>query len=139
MMNPAQERLILHHIKPSVQRLSIMNYLLQNRTHPTADMIFNELYVSMPTLSRTTIYNTLKLLVEEKAIQMITIDEKNARYDADTSIHAHFKCKGCGEIFDVPVSGIEGITMQADERFITDEVQLYCRGYCKKCLENNHI
>ena len=136
-MNLAQEHLISHHIKPSVQRLSIMNYLLQNRTHPTADKIFSELYVSMPTLSRTTVYNTLKLLVEEKAIQMITIDEKNARYDADTSLHAHFRCKGCGEIFDVPVLGMDAVRVQADGRFEMDDIQLYCRGYCSKCKENH--
>lgn len=100
-------------------------------------MIFSDLYVSMPTLSRTTVYNTLKLLVEEKAIQMITIDEKNARYDADTSLHAHFRCKGCGEIFDVPVLGMDAVRVQADGRFEMDDIQLYCRGYCSKCKENH--
>lgn len=136
-MQLAREHLISHNIKPSVQRLAIMNYLLKNKIHPTADMIFNELFVAMPTLSRTTVYNTLKLLVEEKAIQMITIDEKNARYDADTSVHAHFKCKRCGEIFDVAVSGMNVVTVKADSHFVVDDVQLYCRGYCKKCIENH--
>ncbi len=136
-MKLAQEHLISHNIKPSVQRMFIMDYLLENKIHPTADMIFNELYAKMPTLSRTTVYNTLKLLVEEKAIQMITIDEKNARYDADTSEHAHFKCKGCGEVFDVVVSGIDEITVKADNGFVVDDIQVYCRGYCKKCKENH--
>ena len=31
---------------------------------------------------------------------MITIDEKNARFDARETPHLHFKCASCGEIFD---------------------------------------
>ena len=135
-MELAQKHLILHNIKPSVQRVFIMNYLLENKIHPTADMIFNELYVKMPTLSRTTVYNTLKLLVEEKAVQMITIDEKNVRYDADTSRHAHFKCKGCGGVFDIITSEVDAITVKESEEFIIDDVQIYCHGYCKKCMKN---
>ena len=35
---------------------------------------------------------------------MLTIDEKNACFDGDTSLHAHFLCKKCGKIFDLPYS-----------------------------------
>ena len=31
------KRLQNHHIKPSVQRIAIMNYLMEHRTHPTVD------------------------------------------------------------------------------------------------------
>ncbi len=134
-MKTSQEHLISHHIKPSVQRIAIMNYLLKNRIHPTADMIFNDLYVEMPTLSRTTVYNTLKLLVEEKAIQMITIDEKNVRYDADTAVHAHFKCRKCDGIFDIPISEPAEIKLWRKNGFIIDDIQIYCRGYCKDCTK----
>ena len=35
-------------VKPSLQRLAIMEYLMTHRTHPTADEIFNALSPSMP-------------------------------------------------------------------------------------------
>ena len=55
--------------------------------------------------SKTTVYNTLKLFVEHGAALMLTIDEKNACFDSETSLHAHFLCKKCGKIYDLPFSG----------------------------------
>ena len=78
------KRLQNHNIKPSVQRIAIMNYLIEHRTHPTVDEIYTALSPSIPTLSKTTVYNTLKLLSEQGAAQTLTIDERNTCYDADT-------------------------------------------------------
>ena len=63
------KRLQNHNIKPSVQRIAIMNYLIEHRTHPTVDEIYTALSPSIPTLSKTTVYNTLKLLSEQGAAQ----------------------------------------------------------------------
>ena len=38
-MDTAKQYLIENGIKPSVQRLAIMMYLLEHRTHPTVDEI----------------------------------------------------------------------------------------------------
>ena len=48
------KRLQNHNIKPSVQRIAIMNYLIEHRTHPTVDEIYTALSPSIPTLSKTT-------------------------------------------------------------------------------------
>ena len=96
--------LISYNIKPSVQRIAIMDYLLAHKTHPSIDEIYLALCKDIPTLSKTTVYNTLKLFVEHGAALMLTIDEKNACFDGDTSLHAHFLCKKCGKIFDLPYS-----------------------------------
>ena len=37
------KRLQNHNIKPSVQRIAIMNYLIEHRTHPTVDEIYTAL------------------------------------------------------------------------------------------------
>lgn len=129
-----QKRLLIHQVKPSVQRIAIMGYLMEHRTHPTADMIFNDLYNFIPTLSRTTVYNTLKLLVDQGAVQMLTIDEKNLRYDADISQHAHFKCRGCGCIYDLPIEQRDRIIIAGVGELMIDEIQVYCKGYCKECF-----
>ena len=101
------KRLQNHNIKPSVQRIAIMSYLMEHRTHPSVDEIYTALAPSIPTLSKTTVYNTLKLLSEQGAAQTLTIDERNTCYDAETSPHAHFLCKQCGKIYDwniMPIS-----------------------------------
>ncbi|MCB0402432.1 MAG: transcriptional repressor, partial [Flavobacteriales bacterium] len=53
-----------NNIKPSVQRIKIFEYLHENRQHPTVDTIYKDLVGHIPTLSKTTVYNTLKLFVD---------------------------------------------------------------------------
>lgn len=123
-----------HGVKPSAQRIAVMEYLLRHRTHPTAEEIYRALHPSLPTLSRTTVYNTLRLLVEQEAATQLTIDERNVCYDADTSAHAHFLCTSCGRVFDIPLISDHLIAMAAlPQGFRTDQSALYFRGCCEQC------
>jgi Fur family ferric uptake transcriptional regulator/Fur family peroxide stress response transcriptional regulator len=130
-----KNRLLEFQVKPSLQRMAIMEYLMENFNHPTAETIFNHLYPLIPTLSKTTVYNTLKLLEEHGAILAISIDEKNVRYDADISEHAHFKCKLCGVVYDLPVQGIEKMQIECPCDLLITGCQVYYKGYCKNCKQ----
>jgi len=124
-------------INPSVQRVAIMQYMLEHWTHPTVDMIYNDLLPSMPTLSKATVYNTLKLFVEKKAVNSLFIDERNVRYDAATNLHAHFKCKHCGSISDVPLEETDLPKFRGNPDLTPDDTQIYFMGVCRKC--DNHL
>jgi Fe2+ or Zn2+ uptake regulation protein len=129
--------LISHDIKPSVQRMAIMDYLASHKTHPSADEIYNAIAPIIPTLSKTTVYNTLKLFAKQGAVQLITIDERTEHFDADISIHAHFLCKTCGKIYDIfiPEKNIPSMRMLKNEGYLVDETHLYYKGICKNCRE----
>ncbi|MGL5261642.1 MAG: Fur family transcriptional regulator [Bacteroides sp.] len=121
-------------IKPSLQRIAIMQYLLDHRIHPNVDEIYTALSDQIPTLSKTTVYNTLKLFEEHNAVKILTIDEKNTSYDIDTSPHAHFFCKKCYKIVDlkeVMPTLLEGFSREGHQ--IT-ETHFYCKGICNSCL-----
>ena len=130
--------LLSFNVKPSVQRLAIMDYLLTHRTHPSIEEIYMALCDDIPTLSKTTVYNTLKLFVEHGAAQMLTIDEKNVCYDGDISLHAHFLCKKCNKIFDLPAPAEDEVVRQMrDNGFQTEELHYYYRGLCPQCKQQN--
>ncbi|MEG1615878.1 MAG: transcriptional repressor [Bacteroidales bacterium] len=137
-MDVVKQHLLDHGVKPSFQRLAIMKYLMENRTHPTADIIFQDLYEQIPTLSKTTVYNTLKLLTEQGAVLTIGIDEKNARYDGNTEPHAHFRCRDCGCIHDIPVNTANEIFVEGIGELKIDEVHIYYKGYCKNCASDKN-
>ena len=125
-------------IKPSVQRIAIMRYLMEHRTHPNAETIYSELVKTIPTLSKTTVYNTLKLLAEQNAALMLTIDERNAHFDGDTTPHAHFLCKECGTVYDIPAHEVlTNASPCVPGTFQTDTIDLYFRGRCPKCNKKN--
>lgn len=122
-------------INPSVQRLAVMHYLMNHFTHPTVDEIYTHLSANMPTLSRTTVYNTLKLLAEKGAVLQLTIDEKNVRYDGNTDPHAHFICLGCGCVHDVKPIRLEHVNLTQYKNLRITETQVYYKGYCEECLK----
>jgi len=123
-------------IRPSVQRIAIMRYLLKNRTHPTADEVYEALRRQIPTLSKTTVYNTLKLFVDNGAAIYVGIDEKNARFDGFVESHAHFRCKKCGIIIDLPFN-VENF-IPKDFNGIIEDTYFYLKGVCESCKKKNN-
>ncbi|WAM33767.1 transcriptional repressor [Caldicellulosiruptor morganii] len=124
-------------IKPSFIRLKIYQYLVEHKTHPTADEVYNSLLSEIPTLSKTSVYNTLSLFVSKGLAQIITIEENIARFDADTSVHGHFKCKTCGKVYDFLIKS-DSIYSSLSPEFVVDEVYVYYKGTCPYCKNKNN-
>lgn len=121
-------------IQASYQRMKIYEFLIKNRIHPTVDDIYKNLSVEIPTLSKTTIYNTLKILVNKKLISEITIEENEVRYDYSEKTHLHFKCKKCGRLYDI-FHNCALLDKTEIEGHSIDEYHLYLIGVCKDCRE----
>lgn len=131
------EYLKTHGLKPSYQRIKIFEYLEKKRNHPTVDKIYQALLKNIPTFSRTTVYNTLNLFVEKKIAQVITIEENENRYDADTSIHGHFKCVKCKKVYDFKIN-FSDLDLSGLDRFQIDEHHFYFKGRCFNCRKDLH-
>lgn len=139
MLDKVKEYLQVHDVYPSMQRIVIMNYLFNHRTHPTVDMIYNDISKSMPTLSRTTVYNTLKVLVNHNAVLQLDIDEKELHYDGYTHVHAHFRCLSCGKIINLSPKYLDKLATNEIDDLIITETQLYYKGYCSDCKKNGKL
>ena len=132
------ERLTAYGIKPSLQRMAIMGYLMSHRIHPTIEDVYNGLCKDIPTLSRTTVYNTLRMFAEQGAATMITIDDHRICYDGETQPHAHFFCRQCGKVYDLYTEHVPLLPPQSEtEGHLISEVQLYYKGVCAKCRGAN--
>ncbi|MBE6349349.1 MAG: transcriptional repressor [Spirochaetaceae bacterium] len=133
MRNNAIKLLTEKKLRPSVQRVEILAYLLDKKNHPTVDMIYSDLHPSFPTLSKTTVYNTLRLLESEKLIQTIGIEETELRYDADISNHLHFKCLHCKNVYDIFSISPQPIDSLLPKGFLLTKTQINLWGICEKC------
>ena len=51
-MEAAYQRLLQAGIRPSVQRVAIMEYLLEHRTHPTIEEVYHYVKRKIPTVSK---------------------------------------------------------------------------------------
>ena len=125
-------------IKPSYQRMKILEYLILKKNHPTVDEIFKDLASEIPTLSKATVYNTLDLFKKSELTRVVTIEDNETRYDGEISVHGHFKCENCGTIFDFPVNE-KALCSDALGDFIITEKNVYFKGICPKCRNTNKI
>lgn len=84
----------------TAQKSFILDYLKSVKTHPSAEVIYNEVKKKLPTISQGTVYRVLNNFKEKG--QILAIDTKdNVHFDGDTSDHAHFICEDCGNVYDV--------------------------------------
>ena len=125
-----------YEVQPSYHRIRIYEYLKAKLNHPTVDEIYRDLSKEIPTISKTTIYNTLKLFVSKGIVKELTIENNELRYDIVTKPHAHFKCKVCGKVYDVDFrieipESVEGHEIQ--------EYDVFLRGICRECLSKGRV
>ena len=120
--------------KITSQRVAIMKSLEGRTDHPSAEQIFLELKPDYPTLSIATVYSTTQLLASASVIRILSIDDKKIYFDPSTAPHAHFMCKVCKRIVDVPIDFecIENVEGLPEIASVTNaEVFLY--GICAGC------
>lgn len=142
-------------IKPSLQRLKILEFIMKNKDHPTVDKIYRSLSRKIPTLSRTTIYNTLTLFMDKGLVQALAIADTEIRYDIAHEAHAHFQCRICGKIYDIeieklleariPTANIPRdwtcplCEVRRNNKLMlghkVESIQTTIQGICKGCLE----
>lgn len=120
-------------IRLSYQRIKVLEYLTKKQSHPTVDQIYCELLPEIPTLSKTTVYNTLNALVEADLVRVINIEDNETRYDILTENHGHFKCETCGMIYDFDID-ISSFTTRGMEGFKVHAKNVYFKGVCPGCL-----
>jgi Fur family peroxide stress response transcriptional regulator len=102
MLRKLQQKGTVKGFKRTPQRLSILEHLDGNKSHPSADDIYRVVAKKNPSMSFATVYNTLNTLVQAGAVRELTIDPDRKRYDPDTSAHHHLICLGCKKVVDVP-------------------------------------
>ena len=93
--------------KATPQRLKICKLIFSRKDHPSADQVYQVLKEEYPTISLTTIYNTLRILVELGLIQELGFNEGSIRYDPDMELHINMVCSKCGKIEDYKAENVK--------------------------------
>lgn len=88
-------------IKPTIHRVIILDYLIQTKEHPTAEMIFSKIKQEYPTISLATVYNTLELLEKSGLVRSVKFQHENCRYDFAEKNHIHLYISDKNEIIDL--------------------------------------
>lgn len=122
------------HLRPSHQRLKVLEYLHREDTHPTVDEIYRALAPELPSLSRATVYNTLHTFIKAGLICAVGIDEGEMRYDHSVAFHGHFKCTSCGAIHNFGID-TGSLSVSGLDNFTILEKSVYFKGLCPACSQ----
>lgn len=121
-------------IKITPQRVAIIEYLVNTKTHPSAEDIYKEIIKRYPTMSYATVYNTLVTLKNLGAVVELAIDSEKKRFDIDTSLHHHFYCRKCKCVSDISKNFIIETISDIDGHKI-ERTFLNFIGICNNCLK----
>jgi Fur family transcriptional regulator, peroxide stress response regulator len=121
--------------KLTPQRLAVIRYMLGNTEHPSALKIHRELRRKYPTLSFSTVYNTLSMLERINEVMSLHIFDDYLNYEPNTRPHMHFSCRQCGQIHDIWIEGRSDFSVPQGEvdGHLIDEYNVVLRGICKTC------
>ena len=121
-------------LRPTLQRITILENLLSRRDHPSAESIYQSLKDKHPTLSLNTIYMNLTSFAERGIILKINALLDSARFDGDVSPHHHFVCVRCKKVIDMHNVEIPKIEPPWDLGIATIFSQhLRLNGICENC------
>lgn len=138
-LDHALEVMNMEGLRRTPQRAAVIEALVDNREHPTAETIWATVRNGMPSISLSTVYSTLRELESLGLIQYVPDDEA-LRIDPDVSAHAHLSCTVCGKVFDLPDHGAtnEVREVAAGQGHKVDRAAVVLQGVCATCLRAGH-
>lgn len=123
--------------KATPQRLAVYEALSHTASHPNAEMLYNILISSYPTMSLATVYKAMDVLTALGLVQVLNVGEDSYRYDAETSSHPHIRCVECNrvdDIFDMEDEALMAFVAKKSGYALTGR-QLYFFGRCPACQQ----
>lgn len=130
------ERLRARGYRLTPQRLAILQVLLRDSSHPSAEQVFAQVRRLYPTISLATVYSTLHVLKELGELLEIDCHEGFSRYDGrQPQPHGHIRCLVCRRVDDLPLGEGERLAQAVAAQTGYQEVrpQLLFTGICPRC------
>ncbi len=135
MVKDAVNKLKKADIRITPQRYAILEYLIDNHSHPTADEIYKSLEERFPNMSVATVYNNLRLFTKIGFVKEMAYGDASSRFDFTSTRHYHAICESCGKIVDVFYPGLEDVEAAAETLtgFKIKEHRMELYGICPDC------
>jgi Fur family transcriptional regulator, ferric uptake regulator len=137
-----EQEVFLKHIqkqglKRTAQRDLILEVFLQTEAHLSPEDLYRLVQEKDPTIGQTTVYRTLRLLIDAGLAREVRFGDGRAHYEHNYKHqhHDHMICKGCGKIIEFYSPELEAIqdAMAAKHKFELTEHLLRMIGICSDC------
>lgn len=124
-----------NHLKQTKQRELILQTFLEAQRHVTSEDLYQAVRADHSNIGYTTVYRTMKLLVEAGLATERHFDDGITRYEIEHEHHDHLVCIKCGKITEFECEMIEKTQNEIAEshgfEILRHRHELY--GHCAAC------
>lgn len=124
----------------TTQKKEIVDAIIQRNDHFEVDAFISEMYANGQSLSRATVYRTIRQLLDAKLIQKITTQDGKVYYECNENRqhHDHIICNQCGKIYEIKDKIIEIKIQEECEKlhFKPEYRSLHIYGDCIDCQKS---
>lgn len=112
----------------------VWDAIKDDKSHPTADQIYDRVRKKLPHISLGTVYRNLQKLVADEKL-LVLMRGRSQHFDPLVQRHHHFICETCDRVYDVVVDNQKEIkpVKLPHEGFKVTSHQLDFYGTCKHC------
>ena len=114
------------------QRKLILDIINNSCSHPSAEEIYHQAKIIMPSIALGTVYRNLGIMAKEGEIRRLVSENAPDRYDKVAPLHDHMVCTVCGGITDTDIGSLwTAIESCVGEKIVGYE--LIVRHVCQSC------
>jgi len=124
-------------LRVTPQRIEIYKQLINTDEHPSAEMLYEKVKKTFPSISFDTVNRTLLTLNEIGAAFIVEGSGDVRRFDGGMEKHQHFKCIKCKRIVDFQHKPFGNIKLPSSlaRKFTVLKKVVYLEGICDQCKQ----
>ena len=129
------EYLTLHKHRKTSERFAILQHIYSIKGHFNMDSLFNSMIEASFRVSRTTLYNTIELLLDCGLVVKHQFGANASQYERayGNENHDHIICVDCGEVRETRNNIISSAQLKKIKKFTVSYYSMYIYGVCSKC------
>lgn len=121
-------------MRKTMERYVILKRIMDISGHFTVEELQQMIDGDGFRVSRSTLYNTVELLIEAKLLRRHVFEGMQAQYERITLPHNHLICTTCGRVKEVRDPNFAAfMNAKRFNAFNTDHYSLYVYGTCSTC------
>ena len=129
------EYLTLRKHRKTTERYAILDHIYSIDGHFNMDSLYKSMLESSFRVSRSTLYNTIELLLDCGLVVKHQFGANAAQYERayGNENHDHIICVDCGEVRETRNNLISEAQLKKIRRFKVSYYSMYIYGICSKC------